>query len=318
MSLDKMNKQDRAEALADICHQYYNEGKNQSDIAKEYNTTRFKISKYLQEARNENIVSISINTSKKRNSAIEKLLCEKYGLKQAVVINTQYLSYSETLWELGRFGAYYLNHYINDTSTVGLMWGKTLQAAIEQLPRDRQTAINAIPLTGMAPTSRLSADNISLVRNTAAAYSGKYHHIYAPLYTNDSNYSENWQSDPLHENVVKLSKAMDIVLTGLGGETSLPNKSEIWKPYVETGDTVSESAIGSIFGRLIDKSGNIIDSSLNKKLIALDMTDILSASTRICLVQGKHKIDMLKGVLAKNYINVLITDVNTALPIVYE
>ena len=315
MSLDKMNKHDRLEALADICHQYYNEGKNQSDIAKDYNTTRFKISKYLQEARNENIVTISINTSNKRSASLEKLLCEKYGLKHAVVINNQYLSYSETLWELGRYGAYYLNHYINDNSILGLMWGKTIQSAIDQLPRDRQVSVNVIPLTGITPNGRLSADSISLVRSAAAAYSGKYHHIYAPLYINDS---KSWKNEPVHDNIVKLGMGMDIVLTGLGGETSLPNKSEVWKSYMDQSDSVSDAAIGSIFGRLIDKSGNIIDSSLNKKLTAFDMEDILSVPTRICLVQGKHKIDMLKGVLSKNYINVLITDINTALPIVYQ
>ena len=69
------------EFLANISNMYYNENNTQSEIAKEFNTTRFKVAKYLQEARDKNILNIKINKIEIRFLNIENQFKEQFGLK---------------------------------------------------------------------------------------------------------------------------------------------------------------------------------------------------------------------------------------------
>ena len=51
MEIDKLGKNERYDVLTEIANLYYNEGLTQSEIAKKFDTTRFKVAKLLQDAR---------------------------------------------------------------------------------------------------------------------------------------------------------------------------------------------------------------------------------------------------------------------------
>ncbi len=61
MDIEHLTEQERCNMLAEMADLYYNQGKTQSEIAKYYDTNRFRVAKLLQDARNEQIVEIRIN-----------------------------------------------------------------------------------------------------------------------------------------------------------------------------------------------------------------------------------------------------------------
>ena len=69
---EKMNKTEQLSFLAEISNMYYNLGMTQSEIANKVSSTRFKIAKYLQEAREKQVVEISINYPRKRMLDLEE------------------------------------------------------------------------------------------------------------------------------------------------------------------------------------------------------------------------------------------------------
>lgn len=71
MDIDRVSEKERYDMLAEMADLYYNQGKTQSEIARHFDTNRFRVAKLLQDARNEQIVEIRINYSNERNSVLE-------------------------------------------------------------------------------------------------------------------------------------------------------------------------------------------------------------------------------------------------------
>ena len=91
MDTERLAEKERYDMLAEMADLYYNQGKTQSEIAKYFDTNRFRVAKLLQDARNEQIVEIKINYANERNKALEAELKENLPLDKAIVVNTQYL-----------------------------------------------------------------------------------------------------------------------------------------------------------------------------------------------------------------------------------
>ena len=310
-----MGEQERMERLAQVCNMYYNEGKTQIEIAKELDTTRFKVAKWLQEARVENVVNISINTKNYRSCRMEELLRDSFNLKHVVVLNTQYLTYAETLRDLGKLGAAFLNKHIVKGCVVGVTWGKTLQALVGSLVPEQHASIDVVQIAGCATTNNPPSDSPELVKLLAAAYNGKCHFLYAPLYARNESMAESIKNEPVLKKTLETAKKMDIVVTGLGGLSSIPLQNPVWREYVSAEDLLRTDIIGSIYGRVMVRDGDFADIPLNRKLISVSMEDIMNADLRVLIAQGRNKADAARAALQRQYANVLITDINTALTI---
>lgn len=120
MDLDKLSRKERYDALAEMADMFYNQGKTQVEIADHFETTRFKVAKLLQDARNEQIVEIKVNFSNERNKSMEQELISKYGLKKAIVFNTQYTPYIDSLKQVGQVGSTYLAQLLVPGSVIGI------------------------------------------------------------------------------------------------------------------------------------------------------------------------------------------------------
>lgn len=314
---DKMNEEEKKELLSKVAHMYYNENKTQSEIAEYFSTTRFKVSKWIQDARNKGIVEITIHTSNNRNTKLENIFKENFALNNVIILNNQFIPYEDTLRQLGKLGAEYLNRIITPDSIIGVLWGKTVYNIINQINiNDNQfVEITAVQIVGNVAKDNPILDSPELIKNLAAAYNGKYKFLLAPLYIQDDYIRKGIIEEPVIKDAIEYGKKANIILTGIGGQTGTSLYSNIWERYRDNCDLESTDAVGSIYGRLFDKSGTICDISANKKVVGVDMESILNIKYRIGIVVGKHKTDATIGALKGNLINVLITDRDVAISI---
>ena len=112
MDFDKLSKEERYDTLTEMADLYYNQGKTQVEIAEYFGISRFKVAKLIQDARNEQIVEIKINYSNERNASLEKELKNAYSLAAALVVNTEYCSYIDSMNKIGAVGADYLKRAV--------------------------------------------------------------------------------------------------------------------------------------------------------------------------------------------------------------
>lgn len=314
MDFDHLSEKELYDVMAEIADLYYNQGKTQSEIASCYSTNRFRIAKLLQDARSEQIVEIRINHSNERSSVIEKELLQAYPLSSAVVVNTQYSPYVDALMQVGKAGAAHLAHLLNPDTTIGITWGKTIYGVISQLTTTVRNPVTAVQITGSSRQKNPATDSRELVRSIASKYSGSYHYIDAPIYLKNPELRPALLKEPAIQETLAKTRQMDIVLSGIGGLSSLPLTNPAYFPYLTERDQAQTSCcIGSLYGYVLDENGQIADIDLNQKLVSASLPDILTTAHRLVVACGRHKAKVLAKALENRLFNELVTDSDTAM-----
>lgn len=67
-------------------------------------------------------------------------------------------------------------------------------------------------------------------------------------------------------------------------------------------------AIGDILGHCFDKSGNFLDTDLEKRLVGIPMHMLRNIPERIAVAGGQSKAQAVQGLLRSGLITVLVTD----------
>ncbi|MPQ43815.1 sugar-binding transcriptional regulator [Clostridium tarantellae] len=311
---EKMNEIEKLSFLAKLSTMYYDLGMTQSEIAEKLAITRFKISKYLQEARDKNVVEISINYPHERMFEIEQQLMEKFNLKKAIVLNNNFLPGDEISHSLGKLGAEYLENIINENTIMGILWGKSISCAIKQLKPKQKLPITVLQVRGAAAKDNPLIDTPDLIRTVANIYNGKYKYLYAPLYIDNDYARKSLSQEPVINDTLFLANKSNLVLTGIG-TTDAVFASSLWSKYLMH-DFKPKNAVGCIYGHVFDISGKLIDSPVNEKVVGIDLTTLLNVEERIGIASGKFKSEAILGALRGKFINVLITDEDTASKII--
>jgi DNA-binding transcriptional regulator LsrR (DeoR family) len=105
----------------------------------------------------------------------------------------------------------------------------------------------------------------------------------------------------------------DIALLGIGSNES--SSSLICSGNLsrkEISSLLSSNVCADICGTGIDINGAVCDTVLNGRVIAIDMDTLKKIPLRIGSAVGKNKVKPILAVLRGHYINVLITDEDTA------
>lgn len=314
---ERMSENEKLEFLANLANMYYELNMTQSDIAEKLFTTRFKVAKLLQEARDKNVVEITIKKPQRRFYEIEDLFKKHFNLKDVFILDNRMLSSEETIHSLGKIGAEYLDSIITEDSIIGILWGKTIYNVVKYLKPRKKLHITAVQPLGAAGKDDPLIDAPELIRKVANAYGGKYKYLHAPLYMDNDYARKALMQEPVINDTLFLANKADILLTGIG-TTDAMFASTLWSNYLERKqqyDLDSLKAIGCIYARMYDHLGNEVDIDINRKVIGIDLSVVHHAKYAIGVAAGKYKAQAILGAIRGNYINVLITDDSTALKV---
>ncbi|AGY74709.1 sugar-binding transcriptional regulator [Clostridium autoethanogenum] len=311
---EKINEAERLNFLAELSDMYYELNMTQSEIANKLSTTRFKVSKLLQEARDKHVVEITINKPHSRVPKLENILKENFDLKDALVLDNKMLAYEETLSTLGKLGAQYVDDLISENSIVGVLWGKTLLNLIKNLKPKKKLPITTVQMVGSAAKDNTIVDSQELMRRMAKIYGGKCKYLYAPLYVDNDYARKALMHEPVLSDTIFFANKSDIILTGVG-TTDAMFSSSLWANYLERVKQYNLDdlkAVGCIYGRVYNDLGEEVDIDINQKVIGIDTSAIRQANHVIGIAAGKFKAKAILGAIRGKYINTLITDDATA------
>ena len=98
---------------------YYDEGMTQAEIAKKMGVSRSLVSKILIDAREAKIVEIFINSQSVFTTKLERELEQRFGLQDAVVIDTVGLTATEIKRRVSRAAATYMESHLRKHPQIG-------------------------------------------------------------------------------------------------------------------------------------------------------------------------------------------------------
>ena len=306
--------QNRDDLLADIAEMYYLEGMTQSEISKKVGVTRSMISRMLSDAREKNIVKISIERDFQYSQTLSSEMITRFKLLDAVIFigyvddNMRYLS------RLGSVAAKVIQPYLKSGLVLGTAWGTALAATINALEVEQPMAIKVVQLVGALRGRNLEIDGHGVVGHLVSKVGGEAHYLNVPYIVDSPETVSALMKVTGVRETMQLMKECDVGLFGVG--STVLDYSTFYSAGYLIGDEieglVQSGAVGNVCGLFFDRNGNATARNFQQRSFTIKKRDLLKIPVRIGIAGGPGKIEAIRGALLGGYINVLVTDNQTA------
>ncbi len=310
----EMDRMDDLGIISQVAHMYYNLNMLQPEIAKRLYFSRPKICRMLKKARELGVVEIKVKRYLDRMPSLEQKMQSVFGLKEAVVLTNGEADAEETMEGLTNYAALLVVDLLRDGCTIGITGGETVRRTVRKLPKAACANIHVVQVIGASANQYIPGEARELVNHISTLQSGNGHYLNMPLYIDDLYAKEILLKDPTVRDVFNYMKDLDIVLTGIGSFDT-GGVMPTWFGYMtqkHREELERLGAAGSICAQYFDKDGVILDCEWNRKCVAISMEDLKRTKLTVAVATGESKINSILGALRGHYVDILITDANTA------
>ena len=216
----KLTPIDEQRLLVKVSKMYYEEGLTQDEIIQRLNLSRSKISRLLQQARDEGIVQITVVTPKHIYSDLENRLEKQFGLFEAIIVETRAGDSQENiLRELGIAAAGYLERSVTASTTLGISWGSTLHSMVAALHPNSTPNTKVVQIIGGLGQPEAEVHATDLCHRLARAVGGQLILLPAPGIVASQQAREVLLTDLYVQRAVDMFSHLDIAFVGIGAPT---------------------------------------------------------------------------------------------------
>jgi len=311
-----MPKIDELRLIARVARMYYEWDMRQSEIAKQLDLSQATVSRLLGRSKEEGIIRISVHLPQGVYTEMEETLVKKFGLRDAIVVDS--LDDNEKLIQrdLGTAAAYYLESSVRPNEIIGISsWSATLVALVDALhPLPRKPGIKVVQVLGGVGNPSVETYATHLTSSLARLVNGEA--VYLPvsgvLATEAAR--DILVADEVAQTAIKLFDHVTTALVGIGSIEPSPllaQSGNIFGPQ-ELELLRQADAVGDILLRFFDAAGNLVETGLEKRVISMSLEQLSKAGRAIGIAGGSRKYAAILGALRGHWINILITDHFTA------
>lgn len=192
----------------------------------------------------------------------------------------------QSLIYCGRAASNYLTSIIRRNDRIGILWGTTLAAMVQQFVPLEFPDVTVIPLVGGIGTNPALLCN-QIAMNLAQTLCAKCHPLHAPGFVAGKEERDLLLRDPTIRTAIDISENVDIAIFGLGA---------LRNPTILNSGCISER-----------------EFPIHNRLVSGDLGLIRHRAREVmCVGYGKAKVPILRATLENNWIDSLFTDYDTA------
>ena len=311
-----MAQLDELRLIARIARMYYEWDMRQSEIAAQLGISQATVSRLLDRAKKEGVIRITINVPKGVYTELEEGLIKKFGLRDAIVVDS--LDDEEMLIQrdLGAAAAYYLESILHPQDIIGISsWSATLLALVDALHAlPRKPGVKVVQILGGVGNPAVEAHATRLTSRLAQLVSGEA--VYLPVsgVVATEAARDVLLADNCAQPALRLFDQVTTAMVGIGAIDPSPllaQSGNIFAPQ-ELQLLRQQGAIGDILLRFFDHNGNLVETGLEKRVISMTLEQLRRVNRAIGVAGGSRKFAAILGALRGRWINILITDHFTA------
>jgi deoxyribonucleoside regulator len=293
---------------------YYHRNMTKQEIARRLRISRFRVSKLLDQAREEGIVRIQIVEPATVSPEIEEQLEERFGLRRTVVVKTASHSEAVVKEAIGRAAAGFLAEVLKDGDVLGIAWGTTVNEVVKALPARLDVDIKVVQITGGLNQVAIDINAIDLTRRVAGICGADYYLLHAPAMVGTVAARQALLADAGIKRTFDMFDKVNVALVGIGVSPE-PVSTYYKTGHIKKGDAESlrrKEVVGDVFAHFFDIEGRICDGELEERIIGMSTAQLKGIQYSIGVAGGLHKSLAILGALRGKWINFLITDYATA------
>ncbi|WGY47359.1 sugar-binding transcriptional regulator [Vibrio sp. ABG19] len=310
-----MLKRDEQRLLVKIATLYYDEGKKQSDIAKQLDLSQSFVSRALSRCTKEGIVKITVVQPSNVYLNVEAELQNRYGLAQAIIVDVPEKASEDAIKRaIGSAAAHYMQTSLPANSLVGVSaWSGTIREMVEQLHPLSIKAKGVVQLLGGVGVNG-NAQASMLTHSLAEMLNCEAFLLPSQSIERTVDYKQMLLKTGEVSSVVNMFGEVDFALVGIGMlEPShlLKSSGNYYKDDMVE-DLASRGAVGDICLHYFDENGQPVLGPDEDPVIGMDLQVVKSCPRVVALAGGMDKLAAIKGALTGGYVDILIIDVHTA------
>jgi DNA-binding transcriptional regulator LsrR (DeoR family) len=302
----------RDKLLYKIARTYYEDGLTQSQIGRRFGLSRIKVSRLLKEARDRQLVQISIIPPDDPNADLERHLEAAFGLKEAVIVTPPSYDVDTIRRALGEAAALYLVRCLTGREVIGVTWGTFLLATVDALSIQNWPAIRVVQTLGGLGQPEAATHGADLARRTAQALGGRPRLLSAPGIVASKEIRDALLADPQISDTLALGASADVALVGIGALVPGVLAARLL-PKHDVARLRVEGAIGDVGLRFFGPEGESIQDELNDRIIGLELEQFRQIARVVGVAGALDKFEAIRGALRGGLVNVLVTDDRVAM-----
>ncbi len=283
-NVSRASSQDDAIVEATWC--YYHEGMNQNDIARRLGISRATVVNYLSEARRRDYVRITLDTDIFRNLELARMLVDRFGLKDAIVVPSDPGGEARSLDRVTRVVSDWLPGLLAPGDQLGVAWGETIYRVAEAAPRVKLSDVTVVQLVGSRPAALgFAAETCSAT--LARRYSANCVNLHVPLLLSEKALVERLKTEPVIREQLQAVANCNKTLFACG--TCGPESHVVQTGLLAEDDVAAcadEGAVGVICGRLIDQDGNGLDRDIESRMIGVTLDQMRNKEMGLLVGSG--------------------------------
>lgn len=283
---------------------YYVQGLTQQAIASALGISRLKVIKLLEEARESGVVEFKLHRDSENRVSVERSLCDIFGLSDAFVVPTD-ANPDQRNESIAKAAAMYINDCFPACEVINIGYGDSASRVLNNLAEGSDKTISFVSLTGGV--------NYYLPNKVRKIFNASLSLMPAPLYTSNEELAEALRREPAVADVARMSSLSDVTVVGIGGMNS---EATILASGILSANDFNylrmKGAVGDILSHFFDADGNIVSEDFERRLISTPLDWLVRCKNVICVAAGEEKVSAIRAAMKKSYIDVLVTDEETA------
>lgn len=298
--------------MTKIAYHYHKRGKKQSEIARQLDLSQASVSRILKRAEAAGIVRVSVSIPTGVYTELEDELCEKYGLKSAIVVHCEDESDEAVYHHVGSAAAYYVETTIGRNEIVGLAsWSSTLLAMVNSMhPLAQASNAKVVQMLGGMGNPSAEVYASKLTEQFATLVQGEPVYLAAPGIARSEDAHADIMADPFVKEATAYFDKITLALVGIGSvePAKLLRRSGNVFSEEELNALQKAGAVGNFCLHFFNIDGQPVKLSLDKRVVSIQLEQLKKIERVVGVAGGKRKINSIRGALNGQYLDVLITD----------
>lgn len=290
---------------------YFLDGATKSEIATELGVSRFRVARLLEGARRRGIVRIEIAPAPGIDAVISHDLATAYGIRSAIVVQAVGGPSEFARAQLGAAAAGLVAETVEASDVLGISWGRTLRAMVEQLPP--LPACTVVQLVGSVPSMDLDMNALELVRRMTVRGAGSVFPLHVPLIVDTAETAARLRDDPHAARTFRTFPRVTRAIVGIGawraGESTLRSAVSA----TDAAEIDRAGAVADVCSILLDAAGREVRSAgLPDRCLAIRAPELRAVPDVMAVADGFAKVPAIRAALRSGLVHRLVTTEETA------
>ena len=290
---------------------YYLDGATKSEIATELGVSRFRVARLLDGARRRGIVRIEIAPAPGIDAVISHDLATAYGIRSAIVVQAVGGPPEFTRAQLGSAAAGLVAETVETSDVLGISWGRTLRAMVEQLPP--LPACTVVQLVGSVPSMDLDMNALELVRRMTVRGAGSVFPLHVPLIVDTAETAALLRDDPHAARTFRIFPRVTRAIVGIGAWSAGESTLRAAVSAADGAEIDRAGAVADVCSILLDAAGREVRSAgLPDRCLAIRAPELRAVPDVMAVADGAAKVPAIRAALRSGLVHRLVTTEETA------